>query len=64
MNRQFTEEEIVVHDIEAEIAKHPLEVQHTIKNMAEAITEFTRNHPGLGHMAVALVGARMAAGQV
>lgn len=64
MSHQFSEEEIVVHDIEAEIAKHPLEVQHKIRNMAEAITEFTRTHPGLGHMAVALVGARMAAGKV
>lgn len=52
----------IVRQIEAEIAKHPLEIQHRVRNTATAIREFVHAHGGEGHLALALVGAKMAAG--
>lgn len=51
----------IVREIEAEIAKQPLEVQHRVRNMASAIKEFVGAHGGEGQLALALISAKLAA---
>lgn len=49
--------------INAEIAKMPIDAQHRIKDMASSLRDFITTNGGEGHMALALTGARIAAGQ-